>query len=52
MIMDDDNQWGMRKIGPLIIFRGRFWEVFVTLQISYRQDGCSAAVLTRWDISR
>ena len=50
MIMDNDNQWGMRKIGPLIFFRSPFWEVFVTLQIVYRQDGHSTAIITRWDI--
>ena len=51
MIIDsDDSRWDMHREGPIIIFRTPCWEVFVTLQISWRQDGCSTGVLTRWDI--
>ena len=47
---DDGDRWDLRRVGPLIIFRGSLWEVFVTLQIVWRSDGLSTCLITRWDI--
>ena len=38
------------KTGPMIIFQAPSGETMVTLQIVWRQDGCSTAIITRWDI--
>ena len=38
------------RVGPMIIFMALAGETMVTLQIAWRQDGCSTGVVTRWDI--
>ena len=38
------------RVGPMIIFQAPSGETMVTLQIVWRQDGCSTAIITRWDI--
>ena len=38
------------RVGPMIIFLAPAGETMTTLQIAWRQDGCSTGVITRWDI--
>ena len=38
------------RVGPMIIFLAPAGETMATLQIAWRQDGCSTGVITRWDI--
>ena len=38
------------RVGPMISFLAPAGETMVTLQIAWRQDGCSTGVITRWDI--
>ena len=38
------------RTGPMIIFQAPSGETIITLQIAWRQDGCSTGVITRWDI--
>ena len=38
------------RVGPMIIFLAPAGETMVTLQIAWRQDGCSTGVITRWEI--
>ena len=44
------TDWELSRVGPMIIFQGGPGDVVVTLQIVWRQDGCSTAIITRWNI--
>ena len=49
----------LTRLGPLIIFHApikqslqpaaELLDTIVTLQIAWRQDGCSTGIITRWD---
>ena len=38
------------RVDPMIIFQDPAGETMVTLQIAWRQDGCSTGIITRWDL--
>ena len=48
--MPQDSQWDLWKMGSLIVFQCASGEVVVTLQIVWRQDGCSTGLIRRWEI--
>ena len=47
-VVDMPEGWNLFKIGPVITFTSE--DTVVVMLIAWRQDGCSTAVLSRWDI--